>query len=254
MGLTIDDLAGSNGLGFLIGDTSSASLTNRFRRINDAYITYGTGRFWWCKRSHDYTTTSSPALATAGNRTLTVPTASGSAFDRPYRLGYREAGGWVDIELLEDDEWLLRSATRTADAGTPDFARLIQTASAVQIELNRPVSQAFIDRIGTVTLEYFIVPARLTTGQEPIIPDKLRPQLEILAAYDMAMAQGDGNLMTSITRKLGASLTTKYEEAVVAFRRHDLTRTGRSRTIRPHDWYAAGSVRSGSGDYGQSNT
>lgn len=252
MGLTLDDLAGTNGLGFLIGDTTSTSQADRYRRLNDAYLTKGCGRYFWCKRSFDYTPASTPALATSGNRILYTPTASGSDFDRPYRLYYRQAGRPVDLELLEDDEWLQFSATRTADAGYPEFARLAQDSTGIHLELNRPLSQGFIDSIATITLEYFIVPARMTaSGNEPIVPDRLRPGLVTIAAYEYAMAQGDVALQASITRKLGQSLTTAYEEACAAFRRHDLTRTGRSRVLRPRDSYAPSSWSGGgSEDYG----
>ena len=251
MPLTLDDLAGTNGLGFLIGDTSSGSQTDRYRRINDAYLTKGCGRYFWCKREHDYTTTSTPALATAGNRKLYTPTASGSDFDRPYRLHYRQAGRVVDLEILEDDEWLIYSATRTADAGYPEVCRLAQDSTGIHLELNRPLSQGFIDSIGTVTLEHFINPARLTSGtQQPIVPDRLRPHLVTIAAYTYAMAQGDVTLQAAITRKLGQSLTTAYEEACAAFRRHDLTRTGRSRVLRARDTYAPSAWGGGGEDYG----
>src|SRR3990167_131468 len=247
-------LYGSAGLGFLIGDTVTGSETNRKRQINDAYITKGCGRYYWCKRSQDYTAVSTPALPTAGNRNLNVPTASGSQFDRPYRLFYRQAGRVIDVEILEDDEWLLYSATRTADAGYPEFCRLAQDASNVYLELNRPVSQGFIDSVATMTLEYFIVPARMPSDtEEPIVPLRLRPHLVTIAAYTYAMTQGDANLIASITRKLGQSLTTAYEEACAAFRRHDLTRTGRSRTLRPRDHYAPSMWGGGSEDYGMRN-
>lgn len=251
MPLTLDDLAGSAGLGWLIGDTDSSSQTVRYRQINDAYLTKGCGRYYWCKRTFDYTSSSSPALPTANNRVLYVPTASGSAFDQPYRLYYRQAGVPVDLELLEDQEWLVVSATRSADAGYPEFARMGQDSTGVLIELNRPVSQTFIDTIATVTLEYFILPARMTAaGDEPIVPDRLRPYLPVIAAYMVAMAQNDANLIASLTRRLGQSLTSAYEEACAAFRRFDLHRTGRSRVLRPRYVYAPSVAGGGEGDYG----
>lgn len=251
MGLTFADLYDTAGLGLIVGDTASASVANRKRVLNDAYIKHGTGRFWWNKRSHTYSASSSPALATANNSTMNVPTASGSAFDRAYRLGYRDSGRWVEVELVEDDEWLTRSATRTADAGDPEYARLVQTSSAVQLELNRPISQAFIDRVSSMTFEYFIVPARMTSDtEEPILPDSLRPALITLAAYDWAMIQEDLNLLSALTKAPSPQLRSPVEEALASFRQHDLTRTGKSRTIRPKDNYWPDSIRQGTGDYG----
>ena len=72
----------------------------------------------------------------------------------------------------------------------------------------------------------------------------------LIAGYIYAMKQGDTALQVAITRKLGQALTTAYEEACSAFRRHDLTRTGRSRTLRPRTDYAPSVWGGGTEDYG----
>ena len=88
-------------------------------------------------------------------------------------------------------------------------------------------------------------------AEEPIIPDRLRPHLVTIAVFEMAMSQGDEALLAAITRKIGQSLTTAYEEACSAFRRHDLTRTGRATQLRPRHQYHTSGLGGGDRDYGQ---
>ena len=223
--LVFSDLYGANGLGFLVGDTQSASETDRKRIANDAYVELAGIKGWWRKRTGTYTSSSSPALTAAIN-IYTVP----SDFDSPYRLYYREAGGFIDVPFISDSEWLERSATRSTDSGDPAFARLVHDGSNIRIELDKPVSQQFIDRIGTLTLEYWIRITRLSGDSDaPILPANLRHHIVPVAGLKYAKAQGDQVLIESLKED-----ALKAREAVM---RHDLTRTGRARQIRPRGRY-----------------
>lgn len=223
--LVFSDLYGANGLGFLVGDIQTASETDRKRITNDAYVELAGIKGWWRKRTGTYTSSSSPAL-TDGINIYNVP----SDFDNPFRLGYRQAGGWVDVPFISDSEWLERSATRSADKGDPEFARLVHDGTNIRIELDKPVSQQFIDRIGTLTLEYWIRITRLSSDSDaPILPANLRHHIVPVAGLKYAKAQGDSTLIQALQED-----ALKAREAVM---RHDLTRTGRPRQIRPRGRY-----------------
>lgn len=243
--LVFSDLYNDNGLGFLIGDTSSGSETDRKRAVNDAYIELAGIKGFWRKRSFNYTSSSSPALA-AGTQSYDTPTTTGAVFDSPYRLYYREAGYYVDVPFVADSVWLELSATRSTDAQDPRRARLIQNSDGTEIELSYPISSSFIDRIGTLTLEYWIRLVHLSAdGDVPITPANLNHHIVKLAGYKFALGQSDFGLADR--------LKGDAELAKAQFFRHDLTRTGRPRQIRPSSAYAprsesfSGSIR----DYGE---
>lgn len=237
-------LFGTDGVGWLVGIRDNTTDVNaRKNAVNWAYVELaGLIKGYWRRRSFDYTSSSSPAL-TAGTRAYSVPITSGAIFDEIGMLYYRQSGTEIDVPVLGDSEWLERSATRTADAGYPQYARLVQTASATQIELNRPVNQAFIDSIGTLTLEYFIAIAHLSGDTDTTVLPRNRVHLIIpLAAWWYAISQGD--------HQLANQLRAKAEEAKVLILKHDLTRTGRPRQLRPSYSYTGMKGRVVSRDYG----
>lgn len=197
---------------------------------------------YWRRRSFDYTASSSPTL-TAGTRAYNTPTPSGAVFDSVGRLGFRRSGAWADVPVLGDAEWLEKSSTRTTDAGEPQFARLVQTASATQIELNRPISQNFIDSISALTLEYHIAIAHLSADTDTTVLPRNRVHLILpLAVWYYGMGQGDF--------KLANGFEKKAEWAKAEMLRHDLTRTGRPRQLRPTYSYTGQRGRVVSRDYG----
>lgn len=224
---TFLQLIGADGLGWLVGlKDDTTELDARKNAFNKAYVECaGLLKGYWRRRSFDYTASSSPAL-TVNVRAYNTPTTSGAVFDTPGRLYYRESGGMVDVRILDDLEWLERSATQTSDAGDPAFARVVQTTSATQLELSRPVSQGFIDRIGTLTLEYYIAIAHLSAnGDTTILPRNLTLLLIEVAAWMYALTQGD--------YQLADRLAPAAERAKAEFLRHDVTRLGRAFQQRP---------------------
>src|SRR3990167_11140837 len=110
MGLDFAALYSTNGLGFYVGDTASASATDRKRAVNDAYIELAQIKGPWRLRVD----TSTLAMV-ASTYQYNLP----ADFDGVFRVYYREAGKVVDIEVVPDSLWLIKSATRSADAGTP---------------------------------------------------------------------------------------------------------------------------------------
>ena len=231
--LDFTSLYGTNGLGFLVGDTQSGSVIDRKNAINQAYVELASIKGFWRKRSYDYTSASSVPLVD-GTRTYAAPTTSGAVFDSPYRLYYRRSGRYVDVPFLGDEEFLMRSATQTSDKGDPQFARLTQT-SAMQIELDRNISQTFINQTGTLTLEYWIRVVHLSGDtDQPILPGNLRHHILPVAGVYYAMGQGDTNLVTM--------LRPEADRARATILKFDLTRTGRPRQLRPRGGYEAQSV------------
>lgn len=230
--LQFSDIYGTNGVGFYVSDIGSGSATNRKRAVNDAYVDVAI-KAWWRKRSFDYTSASSPAL-TDGTRTYATPTTTGSVFDQPYRLGYRRSGAYIDVPILGDEEWLQRSLTASTDKGDPQYARLIRSSSTVQIELNRPISQNFINQIATLTLEYWIQIVRMSDDtDEPIVPANLRHHLVILGAERYAIGQGDRQLLTFLREPRGSGKVSLVAQAYESILKQDLTRTGRPRQLKP---------------------
>jgi hypothetical protein len=238
-------LFGIDGLGWLVGiRDNTTDLNARKNAINRAYIELaGLIKGYWRRRSFDYTSSSSPAL-TAGTRAYNVPTTAGAVFDTIGRLYYRQSGVPRDVKVLGDSEWIERSATRTADAGYPEYARIVQTSSATQLELNRAVNQQFIDSIGTLTMEYHIAVAPLVNDTDTtILPRNLVPQILPLAGWYFAVSQGD--------HQLANQLSKEADRARANVLRHDLTRTGRPRQLRPMYNYQGVGRRSGRYDYGE---
>ena len=231
-------LYGTNGLGFLVGDTQSGSETDRKNATNQAYVELGGIKGYWRKRSFDYTNASSPALVD-GTRVYATPTTSGAVFDSPYRLYFRRSGRYIDVPILGDEEFLLRSTTQSSDKGEPRFARLTQTTTTVtNLELDRAMDATFIAQIGTLTLEYFIRIVHLSGDtDQPILPGNLRQLILPVAGILYAQAQGDQALV--------ASLRVDAERARAKVLKHDLTRTGRPRQLRPVGGYAPQRVGSG---------
>ena len=234
-------LYGTNGLGFLVGDIQSGSVNDRKNATNQGYVELASIKGFWRKRSFDYTDSSSPAL-TDGTRLYTTPTTAGAVFDAPYRLYYRESGRYVDVQVLGDEEWLMRSTTASNDKGYPQYARLTQaSATVMNLEFNRAVSQAFINQVGTLTLEYFIRIVHLSGDtDQPILPGNLRHHIISVAGVYYAMGQGDAALVTL--------LRPEADRARALVMKHDLTRTGRPRIIRPRGGYEAQSVGVGRND------
>lgn len=224
---TFLNLYGADGLGLLINVRNDTSdLAGRKNAVNWAYKELaGLIKGYWRRRSFDYTASSSPAL-TAGTRAYNVPASTGAVFDEAGQLYYRSGGRAVEVSLVDDAEWLQRSATRTTDAGYPTYARLFQTASAVQFELNRPMSQTFIDTVGTLTVEYFLALADLSGDTDTTVLPRNRVHLLLpLAGWYYAVSQGD--------HALADRLKPKAEDSKALIVRHDLTRTGRPRQRRP---------------------
>lgn len=228
MGLVFSALYGTNGLGFLVGDTQSGSVTDRKRAVNDGYVELCAlaAKAYWRVRSHDYTSSSSPAM-TAGSHQLSVPTSP--AFESPYRLYFRENGMVRDVPFISRSEWLDRSDT--SQSGYPSNASLVQTASAKRIDLDVLLSSEFVSNIATLTLEYFIEVTRLSAdADEPILPESLRHHILPVAGYLYALGQGDLALADRL--KLDMELA---KEAVRVF---DVTHVARPRQIRPTTSYA----------------
>ncbi len=231
-------LYGTNGLGLLVGDTQSGSVSDRKNAINQAHTELASIKGYWRKRSYDYTSGSTVPLVD-GTRAYNTPTTAGAVFDSPYRLYYRQSGRYRDVPFVGDEEYLMRSATQSNDKGYPQFARLVQTASAVQIELDRAIDQGFITTIGTLTLEYWIRVVHLSGDtDQPILPGNLRHHILPVAGVYYGTAQGDAALV--------ALLRPEADRARATIMKHDLTRTGRPRVIRPRGGYDAQSVRWGS--------
>jgi len=231
-------LYGVDGLGWMVGiQDSTTDLPGRKNAVNWAYIDLAGIKGYWRRRSSDYTSSSSPALV-AGTAAYNVP----SDYNDAYRLYYREAGQMVDVQLIGDSEWLERSATRSTDAGDPRFARLVHNGTSYRFELDRPISAAFLTRIGTLTLEYGIRVVQLSADTDkPILPPNLALHILSLAAYRYLLTQGD------------LAMADRFKPDVALARaevlRYDLTRTGRPRQLRPRTSYAP--ARAGWSDYGQ---
>lgn len=240
-------LFGQDGMGRIVGiRNDTTDLAGRQNAINEAYSELaGLIKGYWRRRSFDYTSTSTPAL-TDGTRAYNVPTTSGAVFDSPARLYFRRSGVAVDVPFLGDAEWLERSATRSTDTGDPQYARTVRTATAYQIELNRPISQNFIDNIATLTLEYHIAVAPLSANTDTtILPRDLALQLIPYGAWIYATSQSDWPLVDRLEKRA--------REARAFFLKHDLTRTGRPRQLRPtYSYTGVGTHRSrlGATDYG----
>lgn len=227
--LQLSDLRSA--VGFLTQDTATDSVTiaNIDRSINNAYIWLAGIRGYWRKRSTTITLTSG-----------TVAYDAPSDFSDIYRLYYRRNGLFYEVEVFGDAAWLEVSATASSDAGDPRYARLTQTTTTLnRIELSPPPSSSFITNVGsTLTLEYFIEITRLSVASdEPILPANLRHQIVYPAAYEYALAQGDSNL--------ALQLKVKSEEARSIVLRHDLTRTGKARQLRPVAGYYPDAQRVG---------
>ena len=236
-------LYGTDGLGRLVGiRNNTTDQAGRQNAVNEALSELaGLIKAYWRRRSFDYTGSSTPALV-AGTRAYNTPTTSGAVFDSIGRLYYRQSGAPIDVPVLGDSEWIEKSATRTADNGYPEYARLVRTSSAYQIELNRGVNQAFIDSVTTLTLEYHIALAPLSADTDTtILPRDLALQLIPYAAWIYAFSQSDWPLVDRLERRA--------KEARAFFLRHDLTRTGRPRHLRPSHSYTGIAPRRVARDY-----
>src|SRR3990167_9601222 len=231
-------LYGTDGLGWLVGIRDNTTDVNaRKNAINWAYTDLAGIKGYWRRRSSAYTSASSPAL-TAGTAAYNCP----SDYNDAYRLGYREAGRWVDVEIIGDAEWLEKSATRSTDAGDPRFARMIHNGTSYRFELDKQISAAFMTRIGTLTLEYGIRVVQLSADTDkPVLPQNLAFHILPVAAYHYALTQGD--------MALADRLKPDAELAKAEVLRYDLTRTGRPRQLRPSTSYAP--ARAGARDYGE---
>lgn len=211
---------------FLTGDTrtDSTTQTNRDNCINNSYIDLAGICGYWRQRSTTIT-------LTAGTVAYNAP----SDFDKIQRLYYRYNGQARDIPLLSDSEWLERSATRSTDAGNPSIARLTQTsATQTQFEISPPPSSTFVNNVSsTLTCEYFIEIVRLTGAtDELILPANLRHAVAYAAAHEYALGQSDFSLADRLERKMNEWRTRVLK--------HDLTRTGRPRQLRPRGGYGVG--------------
>lgn len=245
--LQFSDLYGSNGIGFYVQDTDTSSAADRKKAANDAYVELASIRGKWRLGSTTYTSATSPAL-TADTATYNLP----DNFDSHFRTYYREVGRYVDIEVVSDSEWLIRSATRTSDSGDPKSARIKQTSSTQDaIEFSPAPSAGFVSRIGTITVEYWKEITRLVEDtDEPILPANLRHHIIPVGAYKYAIGQGDDSLINRLVTPQGRSRLSLLEEAYAAVMRHDLTRTGRARKIRPAYNYTIPTTTF-SADYGE---
>lgn len=227
-----------DGLGWLVGIRDATTDVNgRKNAINWSNTDLSGIKGYWRRRSSDYTSSSSPALA-SGTRVYNVP----SDYNDAYRIYYREAGRVVDVKIVGDSEWLIRSATRSTDAGDPRFARMVHDGTSFRFELDKPISAAFITRVGTLSIEYGIrVPRLVNDTDEPLLPPNLRMHILPVAAYRYALTQGD----FSLSDRLRPDAVLAKSEVL----RYDLTRTGRPRQLRPTSSYAT--ARRGSSDYGE---
>ena len=224
-------LYGTDGLGWLVGiRDNTTDVTGRKNAVNWSNATLGGIKGYWRRRSLNYTSSSSPALAD-GTRAYNLP----SDYNDPYRLYYRRSGRYVDVPILGDEEWLERSATASTDKNYPQVARIVHNGTNFQFELNRAISSAFITAIATLTLEYGIaVPLLSADTDTSILPVDLRLNILPVAAWWYAVTQGDG--------ALADRLKPESERARAAVLKHDLTRTGRPRQLRPRGGYAAQSA------------
>ena len=207
------------GVMFLTQDilTGAAVVIDRDHCINNAYLWLNSVRAFWRKRSTTIT-------LVAGQVAYDLL----AGFSDIYRLYYRRSGIYYEVEVLGDEAWLEVSATQTTDAGDPRYARVTQTsATQNQIELTPPPSSNFISAVSsTLTLEYFIELTRLTGAtDELILPANLRHYVEYAAAYEYCLGQGD--------LTLADRLKVKMEESKALVMKHDLTRTGKARQLRP---------------------
>lgn len=222
----------------MVGDKKSSSVIDRKNAVNRAHKDLaGLIKGYWRRRTFEYTSSSTPAL-TALERTYNVPTPTGSVFDSPARLYYRDSGRTIDVPFKTDSVWLSLSATRDADAGYPDYVRLIQTATAVRIELNRPLIQSFIDNIGTLVFEYNIAVANMVADTDlTLLPRNYVHRILPVAAHLYGISQSDWELVDRMKKE--------SDLAMADLRRHDLTRTGRARHIKPSHNYLGPSRGSG---------
>ena len=239
-------LYGTDGLGWLVGiRDNTTDATGRKNAVNWANAQLAGIKGYWRRRSNDYTSSSSPALAD-GTRAYNLP----SDYNDPYRLYYRVSGRYRDVPILGDEEWLQRSATASSDKNYPQFCRIIHNGTNFQIELNRPMSQSFINTFGTLTLEYGVrVPLLSADTDTSILPNDLRLNILPVAAWWYAVTQGD--------HALANQLKPESEKAKAAVLKHDLTRTGRPRQLRTSGGYEPDSSRGmntagvkGGDDYG----
>ncbi len=224
-------LYGDNGLGFLVGDTETNSVNDRKNATNKGYVDLAGIKGYWRLTSSDYTSSSSPALAD-GTSTYNMP----SDYDSPFRIYYRENGVFHDVEIVSDSEWLERSATRSTDKGDPDYVRVKFDGTNYEFELNRPMSSTFISRVGTLTVEYFKKLTLLSNDTDlPVLPPNLRHHILPVAGWWYALGQSDFGLADR--------LAVEAQRARSEVMKHDLTRTGRSRKLRPRKGYEVGSGR-----------
>ena len=219
------------GVMFLTQDTRTDATTvaDRDHCINNNYLWLNSIRAYWRKRS---TTVTLVANQVAYNL--------GTDFSDIYRLYYRQSGVYYEVEVLGDEAWLEVSATATTDSGSPRFARVTQTSTTQnQIELTPPPSANFISATSsTLTLEYFIERTRLSGAtDELILPATLRHYVEYGAAYEYCLGQGD--------LTLADRLKEKAEESKALVMKHDLTRTGKARQLRPVAGYYPDDSRAG---------
>jgi hypothetical protein len=247
MATQFSDIYGNSGLGHLVGDEQSGSVTKRKLYSNDAYVQLAGIRGYWRKRSYDYTSASTIPLV-AGNYQFQLPTSP--AFDSVYRLYYLSNGRPRMVKILNDDQWLEQATIATGDTGDPAIARIVQTATQKQLELSPRISSNFLSSTGTLTLEYFIEITRLTAdADEPILPENYRHYIKYLAAKLYAIGQGDTALV-ALLRENG--VTGEAEKGLYELQRHDLTRTGHSQGLRPRTSYLPGTMGGGGGeDYGE---
>lgn len=236
MGLTLGNL--DTRFKQIVGDATTTSETDRFQALADADVELSSIKGFWRVRGHDYTISSSPAMA-ANSYQLTVPTSP--AFESPYRLYYRESGVAKEVKVISRMEWLERSNLSIADY--PRFACIFQTASGKRLDLDRLLSSAFVANIATLTLEYFIEITRLTTSaEESILPDSLRHHILPVAGVRYALGQGDLALADRL--RPDAELA---REAVLKF---DIEHIGRPRQIRPLNSYGPQDGDEITSDYG----
>ena len=119
---------------------------------------------------------------------------------------------------------------------------MIHDGTSYRFELDRPISAAFITRIGTLTLEFGIRVAQMVNNtDQPILPPNLSFHILPVAAYRYALTQGD----MALADRLKPDAVLAKSEVL----RYDLTRTGRPRQLRPTTSYAP--ARVGASDYGE---
>lgn len=235
MGLTLGNL--DTRFQQLVGDSSSTNQTARYNAIADADVELSAIHGFWGVRSHTYTTTSSPSMASSSYQ-LAAPTSP--ALESPYRLYYRESGIVKDVAFKSRAEWLEMSDTSQEDY--PRWASLVQTSSGKQIELDRKLSSAFVANIASLVLEYFIEITRMTaSGNESILPDSLRHHILPIAAVFYGTSQGDHVLVDQMRQE-----AERAREAVL---RYDIEHLARARQVRPSPAYAPSDEGISGGDY-----